>query len=188
MRERARTLRPWLAPVGVLLAVLLALVAGGAPRAAPGNQGRLAAAEEEIVLARWVLVVHRVELTDRDAYGGESPPTVRLQLRATFTGDRTECGLGTGLVEVQSPAGSVGIETSAQTSGDRSGDFDPDVGQELTLAFAWPGAPNPAPERLRVLIRDERDNENYLVPTDWRTALRVDRHADLVLDDQRVDR
>lgn len=168
---------------------MLALGAGGALRTVPGTQGRPTSPGEEIVLARWVLVVHRVELTDRDDYGGEAPPKVRLQLRATFTGDRSTYGLGSGLVEVRAPAGPVGIDPSAQTRGDRSsGGFDPDVAQEITLLYVWPDAPRPAPVTLRVLIRDERQTVNYLLPSSWAATPDVERYVDLDLDDQRAAR
>lgn len=179
-------LRPWLIPAAVVVAATLLLWTTGGLRTVQATQGRPAEIGQEITLARWVLVVQRVELTNRTTYDTATPPTVRVYLRATFTGEASTYGLGPGLVEVQAPSGPAGIETSPTTDGERDGTFDPDVAQDISLAYPWPTAPATAPTELRVLIRDEAKTENYLFPTDWAAEPNVALHVDVPCEDRRV--
>ncbi|HEY5822696.1 MAG TPA: hypothetical protein VIT20_12010 [Propionibacteriaceae bacterium] len=186
LRRRVRGARIWLVPVAlVLLAVLVLWVAGGL-RTVQATVGQRAEPEELISLARWDLLVHGVELGNRSDYDTAEPTKIKLRLRATFTGEKSVYGLGPQLVVVETLAGPAGIDPSPLTEGDRRGAFDPDVAREITLEFAWPDAPTPAPEILRVLIRDEEEQVNFLYPTAWAVGPGVDLHVDLPCDDRRT--
>ena len=181
--------RAWLVPAAVLvLAVVLLQLSGGLATVA-GAQGREAAAGEELTLARWVLVVHSAELVDGNEYEPESePPRLRVHLRATFEGERTAYGLGTSLVTVRGPAGTPPPEDSPLTDGERDGNLDPGVAQELVLDFRWPDAPAQAPDTVRVLIRDEEEKESYLSAPAWGARAAPSLHVDLPCPDRRTPR
>ncbi|MET0693725.1 MAG: hypothetical protein ABWX96_19070 [Propionibacteriaceae bacterium] len=179
-------IRPWLLPVAAVLCALLVLWAAGGLRTVVATSGRPAAAEQEIQLARWVLVIHRLELVDRSPEGTETPTAVRLHLRATFTGQASIFGVGTDLLTVETPAGPAGIDTSPSTSGARSGGFDPDVAQEIALDYRWPTAGAAAPATLRVLVRDEEEKESFLFNPEWSVNPTVAVHLDLPCPDRRT--
>lgn len=181
--------RAWLVPAAVLLlAVVVLLVTGGLDRVR-GAQGREAEAGEELALSRWVLVVRDAELVDGNEYDPASePPRVRVHLRATFDGEETAYGLPSSLVTVQLPPGLPPLDSTPLTDGDRDGNLDPGVGQELTLDLAWPGAPGRTPETVRVLVRDEEERDNYLTGDEWEVRPAPSRHVDLALPDRRTVR
>ncbi len=188
MTPVARLVRRWLVPVGIVLLAVGVLWAAGGLRTVQGAQGRSVAAEQPIDLARWTLVVHRIELVDGGAYDIKAPPVARLHLRATFTGEASAYGMGPTLLTVQGRDGAAGIEESPMTGGPRTGNFDPYVSRELTLDFRWPDPPTPAPAALRVLVRNEAEAENYLFPTEWSVGPTPVAHVDLPCPDRRSRR
>ncbi|GAA1847309.1 hypothetical protein ACFFOM_01670 [Microlunatus capsulatus] len=181
--------RLWLVPAAVLvLAVVVLAVSGGLDKVT-GAQGRAAEPGEELALSRWVLVVRDAALVDGNDYDPASePPRVRLHLRATFDGEETAYGLPTSMVTVQLPPGLPPLDATPLTDGDRDGNLDPGVGQELTLELAWPDAPARAPGTVRVLVRDEEERDNYLTGDAWEVRPSPSRHVDLALPDQRTVR
>ncbi len=179
-------LRLWLVPGVTVLLVLVLVAALGGFRSGRGAQGRPAAAEEVLDLARWQLVVHSAEVVRTDESDPQSPSAVRLRLRVTFTGQLSRYGLGPDVVSVAAPTGALDVEPFPLARGSRNGDFDPDVPQEVTLDFRWPDAPADPPPLIRVLVRDERPGENYLFDeTSWVPAPTPFAHLDLPCPDQR---
>lgn len=177
--------RLWLVPVVAVLAVLVLVAALGGFRSSGGSQGRPVSAGAEIDLARWQLVVHGVEILP-DPYDPKAPAALRVSLRATATADRTLYGLEPGFVSVATPAGPLDVAEYASRKGSRSGDFDPDVPQEVTLDFAWPTAPAQPPPLVRVLVRDERQGTNYLFSQgEWNLTPTPVVHLDLPCPDRR---
>ena len=188
MRRASRTwtaVRAWLVPAAVVvLAVVLLQLTGGLATVA-GAQGRAAEAGEELTLARWVLVLRSAELVDGNEYDPDAEPSrLRLHLQATFTGERTTYGLGPSLVTVQGPP----PDTTPFTDGNRDGNLDPDVAQELTLDFPWPDAPRSAPATVRVLVRDEEERDNFIFGPTWGARAAPSLHVDLPCPDQRTPR
>lgn len=111
---------------------------------------------------------------------------MRVHLRATFTGMRSIYGLGPGLVTVATLTGALGVKEYAQVNGSRDGDFDPDVGRDITMDFRWPDAPADPPPTARVLVRDEWQGSNYLFTTgEWNLAATPVAHLDLPCPDRR---
>jgi hypothetical protein len=86
LRRGARAIRPWLLPVAALPGGLIVLWAAGGLNTVNATDGRRALPDHDIVLARWVLTIHRVELIDSDPYDTLTSTAVRLHLRVNFTG------------------------------------------------------------------------------------------------------
>lgn len=189
---RARTIHSaagrWWVPVGAVVVVLaLVLLAGGFDRVR-GTQGLTARAGDELTLERWVLVVHDAELVAGPDYDPEAPPEVLVRLRATFTGETSTYGFGTNLLTLVGPPGTAPLDASPSTDGDRSGGFDPDVAQDITLRFRWPDAPSASPQTVRLLVRDEEIKENYLFAPEWGARAEPSLHLDLPCPDRRAGR
>jgi len=181
--ELRATARLWLVPVAVVLAVLALLVATGGLRAGHGATGRRAAAGEVLELARWRLVVHDVELA-RDPYDRKADPHLDVHLGVTLTGDRSTYALPSEVLSVTGPSGPLGVQDQPSVVSTRSG-YDPDVPQEVTLSYLWPGAPATAPGVVRLLVRDESMQENFLTSADWEVRPTPVAHLDLPCADLR---
>lgn len=173
-------------PVVAIVVVLALVQLGGGFATVSGAQGRAAGAEQELRFTRWVLVVHDAELVDGSEYEPEDPPKVRVRLRATYTGQKSTYGLGANLVTVQGPAGSTPLDDSPYPEGDRSGNADPGVAQELVLSFRWPDAPIASPGTIRVLLRDEEEKDNYLFAPELGARADPSVHVDLPCPDRRA--
>ena len=184
--SQIRRLRPWLVPVAAVLCALAVLWAAGGLRSVEATQGRREEPGAEIELTRWVFVFHGMELVDPSPDDRKAETAVRLQLRATFTGQASTYGVGSQLITVSGLSGPVGVDDSPLVDGDRSSGFDPDVSQEITLTYRWPKPPAEPPTRLRVLLRDEEEKENYLFGKDWSLTTSVTAHLDLPCPDRRA--
>lgn len=166
--------------VAAAVVIVLGLVAafGGFRTAPPVGAARWAPGAT-VELARWQVVVDRVELSDTDAYGSPGPTTLRLHLRLTWTGDRSTYGPTTGLVTLLVPGGPAPDPqpTTVPTAGYQGG-FDPDVPRPLVLDYAWPAPtarggksvqpPAPrVPAVVQVVLRDEYSRPTYLDDDNW---------------------
>lgn len=190
---RSTAVRWWVPAVAVVVVLALVQLTGGFATVS-GARGRAAEVDTEITLARWTLVVHAAELLPGNEYEPEDPEDVLpdkvlVRVRATFTGERSTYGLGTDLVTVQGPLGTAPLDDSPSIEGDRSGDFDPDVPQDITLVFRWPDAPTTSPGTIRLLIRDEEEKGSYLFSApEWGARAMPSVHLDLPCPDRRADR
>jgi hypothetical protein len=166
----------WL-PV-VLAALLLVVVAAtGGFRAAPAVGVRSFAPGERVELRRWVLVVQSVELVDTTSYDSPAPPTFRVRLSATWTGDESTYAPAPGLIGVVVPEGPApSTDPSTPDVDGYSDGFDPDVERPLVLETTWPvGATEtephrPSPGSVLVVLADERPSENFLFANEWSTT------------------
>ena len=181
----------WL-PV-VVAALLLAVVAAtGGFRAAPPVGVRSFAPDERVELRRWVLAVRQVELVDTTYYGSPAPPTLRVRLSATWTGEESTFGPGPGLVGVVVPDGPApsADPSTAEVDGYTNG-FDPDVERPLVLEATWPdGATEteqrrPSPGNVLVVLADERPSENFLFGDEWSTTRPIG-HVRVPVQDRRT--
>jgi hypothetical protein len=186
LRGRLGPLRVWLLPAAAVLVVLALVALAGGFRGVEGAQGRRVPADAVVELARWSLVVHDVELVPGSPDDPSVPPEVLVHLRATFTGERSTYGIPQHLITVRAPDGPLGIEDFPAVDGPRQGGFDPDVPQEVSVGFTWSSAPATAPPVLRVILRDERESENYLYSApQWGVAPTPVAHLDLPCPDRR---
>ncbi|WP_139209807.1 hypothetical protein [Microlunatus flavus] len=188
---RRRTALGWIPLVVVVLLVGLVAATGGLAKA-PGVGPRRFAVGEPVVLARWVLVVDGVDLVDTTSYGSPSAPTLRVRLRATWTGDATEPLLSSGLVHVVVPGGPPpAADVSSVAAGAYSGGFDPDVERPATLEVVWPDGADettprvPAPATVQVVVRDEREAQNFLYADQWQVTDPLG-HVDVPVTDSRT--
>jgi hypothetical protein len=166
----------WL-PV-VVAALLLAVVAAtGGFRAAPPVGVRAFSPGERVELRRWVLVVQSVELVDTTSYDSPAPPTFRVRLSATWTGEESTYAPGPGLIGVVVPEGPAPSADLSSTEVDGYSDgFDPDVERPLVLETTWPAGATetephrPSPGSVLVVLADERPSENFLFANEWSTT------------------
>ncbi len=189
--RRRRLTLSWAPVVAVVLLVGLLGATGGLGRA-PGTGPRRFEPGQPIVLARWVLVVEGVDLVDTTTYDSPSPPTLRVRLQATWTGDATTDGLGAGLVSVVVPGGpATASDVTTATAGPYSGGFDPDVPRPAELEVVWPAgadekAPHlPTPATVQVVVSDERPAQNFLFADEWVTTAPLG-HVDVPVTDSRT--
>ena len=191
-RARRRRLAQSWAPVAVVVLLVGLVGATGGFDRATGTGPRRFEPGRDIVLARWVLVVEGVDLVDTTSYDSPSPPTFRIRLRATWTGDATTDVLGAGLVSVVVPGGpETAPDLTTATAGPYSGGFDPDVPRPAELEVVWPaGADEKAPRRLapatvQVVVSDEREAQNFLFADEWVTTAPLG-HVDVPVTDSRT--
>lgn len=181
--------RHWLTPA-VLALVLLAILVTGGFRAAPGIGVRSFAVGREIDLRRWTLVVSGVELVDTTSYDSPEAPALRVDLTATWNGNRSVYGLTHDLVAVVVPGGPApDPEGTTDSEGTYSaGGYDPGVPRPLVLEFTWPAdatetsPPTPAPDAVQVTIRDERPAQNFLYDDEWTATRPIGRVTVPVVD------
>ena len=172
--------------VGLVLASVLLTWALGGFRAAPPTGVTQLPLGSPIQLARWTLVVQKVELADTNSYGGQQQTTLRLWMSATWHGEVSGIGpvfgLGTDLIGLLVPGGPAPEEqpTTLRIDG-YSGGFDPEVTRPLVLDYTWPPERVPyepksqpklprVPSSVDVVIHDEYLAQNLLESDDWRTT------------------
>ncbi len=183
--------RRWWPLLGVVLVLVLVAAAGGF-RSAPAAGVRGFPVGTEIVLQRWVLVVRAAELIDTSRYDTAQPPTIEVQLSATWTGEQSTYGLASSLVGVVVPGGppTSTDPTTPRVEGYTSG-FDPDVPRPLLMEFVWPADATKdtprrrAPATIDVVIKDERPAQNFLFANEWTTTAPLG-HVRLPLLDRRT--
>ena len=163
-----RRLRPlvWVLTVAVVVTGLLSALGGFAPAS---DRGRPVAPGDQILTHRWRLHIDDAALVDDSPPNADPDPVIRVRLRTEFTGTETLCCLSERMLEVRF-GGQVVTRTRTADEDVRSNlGYDPGVMVGRILEFPLDALPDPLPDRVEVIVRDERPSRG-LILDDWRVT------------------
>ena len=167
---RLRRLPPlvWVVAVALVATGLVSALGGFAPAS---DRGRPVAPGDEILTQRWRLHIDAAALVDDTPANADPDPVIRVRLRTEFTGPKTLCCLSERMLEVRF-GGQVVTRTRTADEDSRSTlGYDPEVMVARVLEFPLESStlPDPLPDRVEVIVRDERRSRS-LILDDWRVT------------------
>ena len=175
----------WVLAVAVVAAGLVSALGGFAPAS---DRGRSVAPGDQILTHRWRLHIDDAALVDDSPSNADPDPVIRVRLRTEFTGTKTLCCLSERMLEVRF-GGQVVTRTRTADEDVRSTlGYDPGVLVARVLEFPLESdaLPDPLPDRVEVIVRDERPSRS-LILDDWRVTHAV-AGVDLPCADDRARR
>jgi hypothetical protein len=175
----------WVLAVAVVAAGLVSALGGFAPAS---DRGRSVAPGDQILTQRWRLHIDDAALVDDSPPNADPDPAIRVRVRTEFTGTKTLCCLSERMLGVRF-GGQVVTRTRTADEDVRSTlGYDPGVLVARVLEFPLESdaLPDPLPDRVEVIVRDERPSRS-LILDDWRVTHAV-AGVDLPCADDRARR
>ena len=173
----------WVLAVVVVVTGLVSALGGFAPAS---DRGRPVAPGDQILTHRWQLHIDQAALVDDSPPNGDPDPVIRVRLRTEFTGTKTLCCLSERMLEVRFGDQVVTRTRTANEDVRSTLGYDPGVMVSRVLEFPLDALPDPLPDSVEVIIRDERRSRS-LILDDWRVTHAV-AGVDLPCPDDRARR
>jgi hypothetical protein len=165
-----RRLHPllWVLAAAVVATGLVSALGGFAPAS---DRGRPVAPGDQILTQRWRLHIDAASLVDDSPPNADPDPVIRVRLRTEFTGTETLCCLSERMLEVRFGGRVVTRTQTADEDARSTLGYDPGVMVARVLEFPLESGalPDPLPDRVEIIVRDERRSRS-LILDDWRVT------------------